>query len=57
MAAQVFIHPVLRAIALHFWLAYDHRVKVILRQDPLKGRSAAVWSQSAEILGSTWMNQ
>ena len=21
---QVFIHPVLRAIALHFWLAYDH---------------------------------
>ena len=22
--SQVFIHPVLRAIALHFWLAYDH---------------------------------
>jgi Fic family protein len=21
---QVFIHPVLRAITLHFWLAYDH---------------------------------
>lgn len=24
---QVFIHPVLRAIALHFWLAYDHPLR------------------------------